>query len=451
MRRGNFIPGTRQYANVDEEFCTESALCNINVARNGLVSIAPQVPSEDGQAIATRFLGAAVDRYKTDGVATIDLAKGANSKHVVNRISGHRRQPNSNKIEYSVTWESDEQTWEPAHLLLSAQGHVEAFLATANPLPFNGVFVGDWLSFRFGPKKPAGFLQLPQFAGRDNAQMQLELEHVQALLPSKQDWLTVEGLCHGLSHLLTCCGWVAPNVAVFDPTAWCNFRTCKDQDKHYMLCRTIDIMDKDWWILPVCWSGCDVLTHRSRLGFSATGSHWSLFVVAKVKGASPSVLHFDPLGSSRATSTVKMLTAELAWFIGKSVETVELPTLPTQPGGWECGFFALLFVEHLLAAIKLLVPLRKMVFSFSGQCIPGLKARLLASVLSSSSLDLGTFCKAGEDSGAPCAFVVRHLEVISGQRWCHLVAGARMFWCNLGNCNVDGDCTFEQLCTPQCL
>ena len=119
------------------------------------------MPSEVAQAIAISFLEAAVGRYKTNGVAAIDLAQGDDSKHVVERISGHRRQPNSNTIEYSVIWESGEQTWEPAHLLLAAQGHVEAFLRAADPLPFNGVFVGDWLSFRFGPQKPAGFLQLP--------------------------------------------------------------------------------------------------------------------------------------------------------------------------------------------------------------------------------------------------------------------------------------------------
>ena len=214
---------------------------------------------------------------------------------------------------------------------------------------------------------------------------------------------------------------------------------------------TIDIMAKYWWILPACWSGHDVLANVSRLGFSTTGSHWSIFVEAKAKGAPPSVLHFDPLGSPRAAATAKVLVAELAWFIGQSVGAVELPNLPTQPGGWECGFFALPLVEHLLAAIKLLVPLREMVPPFSGQCIPGLKARLLASALSSSPLALGTFCKAGRGSGTPCAFVVRKLETISGQRWCHLVAGARAFWCNLGACNAGGDCAFEQLCTPQCL
>ena len=436
---------------MDEEFSDDTALCNINVARNGLVSIAPQVPSVDTHAAATSFLQAAVDRYKTDGVATIDLTQGGNAKHVVKAISGHRRQANSNAIEYSVTWESGEQTWEPAHLLSSAQAHVDAFLKSADALPFNGVFVGDWLSFRFGAEKPAGFLQLHQFAGRGNAQMQLELEDVQALLPSKHDWLTVGGLCHGLTNLLGRLGGASQNVAVFDPTAWGNFRTCKHQDKHYMLSSTIGIMGKAWWILPVCWSGSDVLTNRSRLGFCGTGSHWSMFVVAGANGASPSVLHYDPLGSCRALGAVKALTKDLAWFVGQSLETVGCTTLPTQHGGWECVFFALLFVEHFLAAAKLRVPLSKMVFQFSGSCIPSLKAKLLASALSASTSALGTFCNAGGASGAPCAFVVQQLESISGQRWCKLAAGARAFWCNLDSCNGDGACTFEQLCTPQCL
>ena len=179
-----------------------------------------------------------MENYKVSGRAIAD-APDAQARHDVSQILGHRRPIGANLIEYSVRWGSGEETWEPAHLLGGAQAHVEAFLCNALPLPYNGVFVGDWVSFKFGAQKPAGFLQFKQFSGKGNAMMEVGLEQVEQFqtqrLTLEHPWLDSHSLCFALRHNLAQAGPIASSFAVFDPNAWSNFHSSVPAAKHHML------------------------------------------------------------------------------------------------------------------------------------------------------------------------------------------------------------------------
>ena len=125
-----------------------------------------------------RRLQLSIRNHKVSGTANADVPD-AQARHDVSQILGHRRPIGANLIEYSVRWGSGEETWEPAHLLGGAQAHVKAFLRNALPLPYNGVFLGDWVSFKFAAQKPAGFLQFKQFSGKGNAMMEVGLKQVE--------------------------------------------------------------------------------------------------------------------------------------------------------------------------------------------------------------------------------------------------------------------------------
>ena len=103
----------------------------------------------------------------------------------------------------SGAWGSGEEMCEPAHLLGGAQAHMKAFLRNALPLPYNGVFVGDWVSFKFGAHKPAGFLQFEQPSGKGNAITEVVgLKQVVQFHTQRHFWLDIGSLCVALRHNL---------------------------------------------------------------------------------------------------------------------------------------------------------------------------------------------------------------------------------------------------------
>ena len=219
-------------------------MCNVNVSRTGLLALVPHAPSLATQLKAVAALGVVVEGYKATGKAEAIRASGQTS-HSVAKILSHRRQAGANAVEFLVGWASGEETWEPEHLLGGANSYVQSFLRSAAPLPYNGVFVGDWLSFKFGVSKPAGFLQFNQLCGKGNAMMELGLIQIEQFDTQQHNWLDVNALCYALRQLLAQAGPVADRFALFDPNAWSSFSHCTATDKHHMLTNCPDFLQRE--------------------------------------------------------------------------------------------------------------------------------------------------------------------------------------------------------------
>ena len=435
-----------------EDFDVATALCNLNVSRVGVLALAPHETSLQGaQAKAIAALDAVVENYKVSGTANANVPD-AQARHDVSQILGHRRPIGANLIEYSVRWGSGEETWEPAHLLGGAQAHVKAFLRKALPLPYNGVFLGDWVSFKFAAQKPAGFLQFKQFSGKGNAMVEVGLKQVEQFHTQRHSWLDSGSLCFALRHNLAQAGPVANSFAVFDPNAWPNFQSSVPAAKHHMLSSCPDFLQREWWVLPICWAGGHALTSGSSLGFNAGGTHWTVAIVHKPPNAATTIAHYDPAGHNMGTNDALQgnLDALRVFLraccgIGESMQ-MELHA-PVQAGGWECGHYVALLVQQLLLGASHGMPFSMMAFSFGLQELGCLKRSLLHALLLQSTTALKAMCTAGRGVGTPCAFLVAELKEVAGQGWCRVVAGPRSFWFNLQHAGGD----FEQLPAPNML
>jgi hypothetical protein len=435
LQRGAEVPRTKpkKYANVNSIFDNNTALCNIGVGRNGMLCRdAKQTPNAQLHKVAIQNLDDMAKQHAASGIA--DLVRGARPLFVVVEILGHRRPIGSNCVEYRVKWANGEQTWEPEHMLAAAQPLIDSFIQHVPVLPMNGVFVGDWLSFKFAGVKPKGFLHYPQFCGRSIVPMVMGFDQVSALGPESQAWVDVELLCFGLHHVLRQSD-MTHRCAMFDPTSWGNFSKCNDAGKHHFLSNSPRLADKEWWLLPMCWSGDCILTRGGALGFGAHGSHWTVVVVHKPENMVASIAHYDPLGEGRNAKTMCAHVHELQLFLkgcnNQNSEVVPLLSAPIQPGGWECGFFVLLFLGRLLRAAANGAALGRIVFSFPTHAVAQLKETLLSQTLEQSSAELAALCDTTENTGTPCAFVVVAIQRIRSQIWCNLSANRDSFWCNL--------------------
>jgi hypothetical protein len=424
-------------------------MCNVNVSRTGLLALVPHAPSLATQLKAVAALGVVVEGYKATGKAEAIRASGQTS-HSVAKILSHRRQAGANAVEFLVGWASGEETWEPEHLLGGANSYVQSFLRSAAPLPYNGVFVGDWLSFKFGVSKPAGFLQFNQLCGKGNAMMELGLSQIEQFDTQQHNWLDVNALCYALRQLLAQAGPVADRFALFDPNAWSSFSHCTATDKHHMLTNCPDFLQREWWLLPACWAGGHLLTDASGLGFAAGGVHWTIAIVHKPPNAPARIVHYDPAGCNGAPATaMDVHLLQLAGFLRaccgtKQAQQAKLLASPRQAGGWECGYYVALLAQQLLESVHNNMPLDKMAFSFGLQELDCLKRCLLAGALAQSTNRLKALCAVGRATGTACAFVVAELKVVAGEDWCRVVAGARSFWCGVHLASGD----FKQLPAP---
>ena len=276
-------------------------LCNVNVSRAGLLALVPHTPSLAAQPKAVAALNVVVEGYKVTGKAEAIGASGQTS-HSVAEILDHRRPAGANAVEFLVGWASGEKTWELEHLLGGASSHVQSFLRNAAPLPYNGVFVGDWLSFKFGATKPAGFLQFKQLCGKGNAMMELGLSQIEQFDTQQRIWLDVNALCYALRHLLAEAGPVGGRFALFDPNAWSSLSQCTTTDKHHKLTNCPGFLQREWWLLPACWAGGCLLTSGSNLGFGAGGVHWTIAIVHKPPNTATTIAHYDPAGHNMGTN-----------------------------------------------------------------------------------------------------------------------------------------------------
>ena len=437
-----------------EDFDVANALCNVVVSRAGALALAPHTspPLQGAQPQAIAALDAVVEGYKVSGNIPDANIPDAQTRHDVSQILGHRRPVGANLVEYSVRWGSGEETWEPAHLLGGAQTHVQAFLRNALPLPYNGVFVGDWVSFKFGAQKPVGFLQFKQFSGKGNAMMELGDKQVEQFHTQRHSWLDSGSLCFALRHSLAQAGAIANNFAVFDPNAWSNFQPCVPSAKHHMLSNCPGFLQREWWVLPICWAGGCALTNGSNLGFNAGGTHWTVAIVHKPPNAPTIIAHYDPAGQNEHTNgalqdNLSALRAFMRACCGIEQSTQIKLQAPVQAGGWECGHYVALMVQQLLQAASHDMPLRMMAFSFGLEQLDCLKRSLLHAVLLESHTALKAMCTAGCCVGTPCAFLVAELKEVAGGGWCRVVAGPRSFWFNLQRASGD----FEQLPAPSAL
>ena len=279
--------------------------------------------------------------------------------------------------------------------------------------------------------------------------MEIGLEQVEQFHTEDNSWLDCGSLCFALRHNLAHAGPIANSFAVFDPNAWPNFYSCVPAAKHYMLSSCPGFLQREWWVLPICWAGAHVLASGSRLGPNATGTHWTVVVVHKPSNAATTIAHYDPAGHNVDTSgalqtNLDALRSFLRTCCGIGESLQEQLHAPVQAGGWECGHYVALFVQQLLQAASCGMTFHMMAFSFGLQELGCLKLSLLRAVLSQSATELKAMCAAGCSVGTPCAFLVAELKEVAGQGWCRVVAGPRSFWFNLQR--AEGD--FEQLPAP---
>ena len=197
-----------------EEFGVATALCNVGASRAGSPALAPHDPCmQDAQPKAIAALNAVAMGYRVSGIVNAD-GPDAQARHDASQILGHRRPIGANPIEYSIRWGSGEETWEPTHLLGEGQVHVKAFLRNVLPLPYNGVLVGDWMSFKSGAQKPAGFLQFEQISGRGNAIIEVGLKQMERSHTQRHPWLDSVSLYFALRHNLAQASPIANSFAV---------------------------------------------------------------------------------------------------------------------------------------------------------------------------------------------------------------------------------------------